>query len=182
MLNRIIDGEISLKPVEAQDSESIFALTAANRLYLRNWLPWVDSTKSVEDTRKFVEACMAQCEQRAALHLCIRYRGEVAGILGFHYFDWPNRSASIGYWLSEHLQGKGIMTRSCREAIEFAFNEMGLNRIEIRCAVQNVRSRAIPERMHFTNEGTVRDAEWLYDRFVDLIIYGMLARQWPAGR
>ena len=59
---------------------------------------------------------------------------------------------------------------------------MGLYRIEIRCAVQNEKSRAIPEKLHFTNEGTIRDGEWLYDKFVDLVIYGMLARQLPAGR
>ena len=123
-----------------------------------------------------------QCDQRSALHLCIRYRDEVAGLVSFHPFDWPNRSGSLGYWLSEHLQGKGIMTRSCREAAQFGFGELGLNRIEIRCAVQNEKSRAIPEKLQFTNEGTIRDGEWLYDKFVDLVIYGMLAKQWPAGR
>ncbi len=182
MLNCVIDGEISLKPVEAQDSESLFALTTANRSYLRRWLPWVDSTKSVEDTRKFIETCVMQCDQRSALHLCIRYRGEPAGLVGFNDIDWPNRSAFIGYWLSEHLQGKGIMTRGCREAVQFGFKDLGLNRIEIRCAVENARSRAIPEKLHFSNEGTIRDGEWLYDKFVDLVIYGMLAKQWPTAR
>lgn len=181
MVNRLIDGEILLKPLEAQDAESLFVLTDANRAYLRRWLPWVDSTKSAKDARNFIATCAAQLEQKSALHLGIRYRGEIAGVLGFHHFDQANRSTTMGYWLGEPFQGRGIMTRSCREMCGFAFKEMGMNRVEIRCAVENAKSRAIPERLHFANEGAIRDGEWLYDRFVDLVIYGMLARHWPTG-
>jgi ribosomal-protein-serine acetyltransferase len=181
MLTRLIDEEVLLKPLETQDSDNLFALTDANRAYLRQWLPWLDSNKSVGDTLKFIETCVAQREKRAALHLSIRYRGEMAGVIGFHYFDFANRFAPIGYWLGEKFQGKGIITRSCRTICTLAFTELGINRIDIRCAVQNAKSRAIPERLRFVNEGTIRDGEWLYDHYVDLVVYGMLARHWPTG-
>jgi ribosomal-protein-serine acetyltransferase len=47
--------------------------------------------------------------------------------------------------------------------------------------VENVKSRAIPERLGFRAEGTVRQAEWLYDRFVDHVVYGLLAGDRPEG-
>ena len=70
------------------------------------------------------------------------------------------------------------MTRSCKALVNFVFDEIGLNRVEIRAAVHNWKSRAIPERLGFTQEGIIRDAEWLYDHYVDHVVYGMLKREW----
>jgi len=64
--------------------------------------------------------------------------------------------------------------------VNLGFREFGLNRIEIRCATGNHRSCAIPKRLGFTREGVLRDAEWLYDHFLDLAVYGMLEREWKG--
>ena len=53
-----------------------------------------------------------------------------------------------------------------------------MNRVEIHCAAENTRSCAIPKRLGFTQEGILRDAQWLYDRYVDMVVYGLLAREW----
>ena len=95
-------------------------------------------------------------------------------MIGHHEVDRPNRSTSLGYWLDASHQGKGIMTASCRAMINHAFKELDLHRVVIRCATENHRSRAIPERLGFTLEGVARQSEWLYDHFVDLAVYGML--------
>lgn len=89
-----------------------------------------------------------------------------------------NKSTSIGYWLAEDAQGSGIMTKSCEAYIDHAFRDLDLHRIEIRCAVANARSRAVPERLGFASEGLIREAEWLNDRFVDHVLYGLLSGEW----
>ena len=71
------------------------------------------------------------------------------------------------------------MTASCGALIEHAFKELRLNRIEIRCAVDNQKSRSIPVRLCFKEEGFLHEAEWLYDHFVDHVVYAMLAKEWP---
>ena len=111
----------------------------------------------------------------------IRFRGSLAGVVGHHRVDWANRSVALGYWLAADAQGHGVMTESCRAFVRHAFDVWTLNRVEIRCAVENVKSRAIPERLGFRAEGTVRQAEWLYDRFVDHVVYGLLAGDRPEG-
>jgi ribosomal-protein-serine acetyltransferase len=179
-VQQLTDGEICLKPVCARDAKDLFTLVNRDRVYLREWLPWLDRNRSVQDTLDFIELSEKQFDKKDALQVCIRFRDEIAGVIGFHHFDWDNRSASIGYWLAQNLQGNAIVTRSCRLLLNFAFTELQLNRVEIRCALENKKSRAIPERLGFTNEGTVRDGEWLYNKFVTLAVYGILSREWPV--
>jgi ribosomal-protein-serine acetyltransferase len=174
----LIDGEICLRPICAGDAGDLFALVNRDRVYLRQWLPWLDASRSVQDTLNFIELSQKQFEKKEALVVCIRLRDEIAGQIGFHRFDWNNRSTSIGYWLAQNMQGKAIVTRSCRLLLNFAFTELKLNRVEIRCALENKKSRAVLERLEFTNEGTIRDGEWLYEKFVDLVVYGKLSREW----
>jgi ribosomal-protein-serine acetyltransferase len=54
--------------------------------------------------------------------------------------------------------------------------------VEIGCAPGNRKSCAIPERLGFTREGVLRQREWLYDHFVDHVVYGILAEEWRARR
>ena len=58
--------------------------------------------------------------------------------------------------------------------MSYCFEELQLNRIEIRAATGNVKSQVIPKKLGFTKEGCIREAEWLYDHYVDHTIYGML--------
>ncbi|MCH1639919.1 GNAT family N-acetyltransferase [Paenibacillus timonensis] len=55
---------------------------------------------------------------------------------------------------------------------------IGLNRIEIRVQPENLRSRKIPESIGFAQEGTLRQAEWFIDRFVDKVVYGLFKEEW----
>ncbi len=163
------------------DAAAFFKLVDQNRQYLRKWLPWVDATKSANDTLKYIQACISKMETRESMDLGIWYEGQWVGSIGFHYWDKTNRKDTIGYWLAEPFQGKGIMTDSVRALIKYGFEEMNLNRIEILCAVQNTKSRAIPKRLGFHLEGTCRQNEWLYDHFIDAASYSLLVGDWKPG-
>jgi ribosomal-protein-serine acetyltransferase len=78
----------------------------------------------------------------------------------------------------DEFEGKGLVTKTCRALIDYAFNELGLNRMIISCATENQKSRAVPERLGFTQEGILRQSEWLRDHFVDMVVYGLLASEW----
>ena len=66
------------------------------------------------------------------------------------------------------------MTMSVKEMISIGFSDFELNRIEIRCATENVKSRAIPERLGFTQEGTLRSAARIEGGYLDMVVYGLL--------
>jgi ribosomal-protein-serine acetyltransferase len=174
----IIDHEVTLRLFEEADVAEIFALIDRNRAHLREWLPWVDYNTSPDDSLKFIRHSQQQYLNNEGFQLGICYQERLAGVIGYHAVNWPNRHVEIGYWLGAEFQGNGLMTRACRALVDYAFERLMLNRVAILCATGNARSRAIPERLGFTQEGIVRDGEWLYDHFVDLVIYSMLAREW----
>lgn len=178
MLPCRIAPDISLELLEPRHAEALYALVDSNRVHLREWLPWVDATRSVADINVFIDGCRRQLADNNGFQTVIRVGDELAGVIGQHSIDWRNRATSLGYWLAEDMQGQGIMTRACRAHVEHAFGALNLHRVEIRCAVENARSRAIPERLGFRSEGVARDAEWLYDHFVDLVVYGLLVSEW----
>jgi len=175
-----VDEEIELRLFEEADAAELFALIERSRGYLRQWLPWVDYETSINDSRRFVQRSVQSYVDNEGFNLGIRYQGQLAGVIGFHTVNWPNRQVEIGYWLGVDLQGYGVMTRACRAMVDFAFHKLQLNRVSILCATGNTRSRAIPKRLGFTQEGILREGQWLYDHFVDLVVYSMLAREWDA--
>jgi ribosomal-protein-serine acetyltransferase len=173
-----IEQGLSLRSLEHEDTKELFALTDSCRAYLRCWLPWLDATRSVQDTRSFIESALRQSAANLGFQCGIWSDGHLVGVIGYHHVDWPNRSTNIGYWLGEQYQGRGLMTKASRALVDYAFHTWRMNRVEIRCAVENIKSRAIPERLGFRNEGILREAEWLYDHFVDHVVYGMIAKEW----
>lgn len=173
-----IDEEVSLKLVELKDAERVFELIDNSREYLREWLAWLDKTTRVEDTKEFIEFCLKGYVENKSITTFILFKGEIVGTAGYNKIDWSNKIAYIGYWLDKDYQGNGIMTRVAKALTEYAFNELGLNKVDISAAVENKKSRSIPERLGFVNEGCIRQAEWLYDHYVDHVVYGMLAEDW----
>ncbi|QSX04639.1 GNAT family N-acetyltransferase [Sedimentibacter sp. zth1] len=177
MFKCVIDSDIEVRLIESKYAKELFDVISANKSHLRKWLSWVD-TNRFEDTKAFVEASMKQFASNDGFQAVIFYRKKLAGAIGYHKIDWIRKSTSIGYWLAEKYVGKGIMTKVCRKFVDYALEDLDLNRIEIRCAEKNLKSRAIPERLGFTNEGTIRDAEFLNGVFVNHVVYGILKSEW----
>jgi ribosomal-protein-serine acetyltransferase len=173
-----VDDRTTLTSVAEEHAEEVFALVEANRDYLRRWLPWLDSQRSPVDTRTFIRYAIAGERGGRSLVARIDHDGELCGMTGFNWIDSVNRCCEIGYWLRADRQGRGIITRCCRALIEHAFNDLDLNRVNIPVAVGNEKSRAIPERLGFHLDGTLRDGEWLYVRYVDLALYTLLRRDY----
>ncbi|AXI11014.1 GNAT family N-acetyltransferase [Oceanobacillus sp. 143] len=177
-----IDEEIVLQQLEIKDAHALFQLIDQSRVYLRAWLPWVDGNQTADDSQAFIEHTIQTLEARKGLTTGIYYQGKLVGMAGYNSLDFRNKIGHIGYWLAEVYQGKGIMTRVARALTEYAFHELDLNRVEIRAAYENLRSREIPKRLSFVEEGKIRQAEWLYDHYVDHVVYGMLASDWENIR
>jgi ribosomal-protein-serine acetyltransferase len=182
MFHRVVAPGLELRQFQMQDAEEVFATADRNRDYLREWLPWVDKTRSPADIRDFIAARLEQFEANDGPTAAIHLDGRIVGAVGVHPIDWLNRACHLGYWLDPAEQGKGIVTRSVAVILDYLFEEVELHRVTIQCGTGNQKSCAIPERLGFTREGMMRDAQWVNDRWVDLVVWGMLARDWKILR
>jgi ribosomal-protein-serine acetyltransferase len=180
MLLLKVDEEIVLKILEMDDAAALFDLVENNRSYLREWVPWVDTNATIEESIAFIKSSQEQHDQNLGFQCGIWFHNQFVGVIGFQRIDWLNRTVEIGYWIDAKHQGLGIVTKSCRTLVNYAFNEYQLHRVQIRCAIGNKKSCAIIKRLGFMQEGITREAEFLYDHYVDLFIYGMTADEWKV--
>ena len=162
-----VNQDLSLRLLSGLDADELFILIDESRDYLREWLPWLDDTRNVSDSRTFIKQSMTLFNNRVGLTFGIFFKGELVGVGGFNEYVWKKKIGYIGYWLGERYQGNGIMTQVISSLTRYGFNELALNRLDIRAATGNLKSRAIPERLGYTLEGHIREAEWLYDHYVD---------------
>lgn len=181
MLTSKIAPDVELRLLQLHHADEVFAVVDAERAYLRKWLPWVDATTSVNDTRAFISKSLGELAEGAGLVLGVWCGGRCAGTVGCHRFDLANRRVEIGYWLAERYQGRGIITAGCRAMIEHLFGELGMERVELRAVVDNYRSRAVAERLGFREEGVLRHAQLRHGCYDDLVIYGLLREEWAEG-
>lgn len=175
----IRDGAV-LRPYTEEDAAELTAIVAANREHLAPWLPWA-ATYGYQDSIDYVARTRAQIESEDAFEGAIVVDGEIVGGAGLHAIDRLNRSTSIGYWLTAAAQGSGLMTATVRALLDHAFGALDLHRVVIEAVLDNARSRAIPERLGFTEEGVQREAKLVRGRFEDAALYAMLASDWPPS-
>jgi ribosomal-protein-serine acetyltransferase len=175
-----LSGKHRLRLLEESDSNELHALIDANRAYLSRWMPWAQE-QTPEQTLAFIRATRAQLADNNGFQVALTDRQRIVGILGFHGVDWMNRATSLGYWLAEAAQGRGAMTEAVSSLVDHALRGWHLNRVEIRADVTNLRSRALAERLGFREEGILRQAMWLGERYHDHVVYSMLTADWPAA-
>jgi ribosomal-protein-serine acetyltransferase len=182
MLRRELPNGYALRLLEESDADELIALIDANRAHLEPWMPWVEHEHEAADVLPFIRATRRQIADNDGLQTAIvTPDGRIVGMVGFHSVDWINRKSSIGYWLARDEQGRGTMTEAVRVYVDHGFTSWKLNRILIQAAVENVRSRAIPERLGFCEEGVLREVERVGDRMLDDVVYAMLAADWPGA-
>lgn len=172
---KIISDELTLKQLAPTDAAAIFSTIDSQRAYLGQWLPFVAYTQSVADTESFVQAIVNAPEADFEYVFTIRKHDEFVGLIGFKDTDRLNHKTEIGYWLSEPYQKQGIVTKSVQKLIEFAFEELAIHRIQIKCATGNLPSKNIPRKLGFVLEGVERQGECVGPgSYRDLEIYSLL--------
>jgi len=179
MLSPKLDS-LGVRPLEEADASELHALVEANRDHLARWMPWA-AGQDLAGTERFIAEAEEQLARDDGFQAIVAPEGEIIGVAGFHAIDWINRNTSLGYWLAEDAQGKGTMTAVVRALLDHAFYEWELHRVEIHCAPENRRSRAIPERFGFREEAQLRETELVGERYLDSVVYGLLESEWGVG-
>ena len=173
-----IDDTLTLRQLKVSEYQTMFDLVDKNREQLRRWLPWVDYVTEAENYKSTIQAWIDSNDASQSMTLGVYLNDQLVGMCGFNTIDLLNRRGAIGYWLAEEYNGQGIMTRAVRGLVDYAFKKLELHRVEISAGVENHQSRKIAERLGFEEEARLKEYEFLYDHYHDLVQYRMMSRDW----
>jgi ribosomal-protein-serine acetyltransferase len=165
-----IGDDVHLRLLGEADATELHRVIEKNRSHLADWMPWA-AGQTLDGTIEFIRRGRRQLTENNGFQAVVVSESDFIGTIGFHSVDWANRSTSLGYWLDEGHQGRGVMTAAVRVLAAHALSAWELNRVEICAAVENRRSRAIPERLGFEEDGTLEQRELVNGRYLDCVVY-----------
>lgn len=175
-----VDEKIELRPFMPHQARDVFMLIDKHRDTLRQWMDWVDEHQNLKDSKALIKTALEHYGDYDGLDTGIWYEGQFCGQVSFNSWSLRNYKADLGYWLADSFTGKGIMTKAVHAMLNYAFDVVGIHRIELLCAIQNQRSCAVAERLNFTHEGVLRRGERIRNQFYDVNAYAILKPDWKA--
>ena len=184
LFEELHDERVIVRPYREEDAQALFDAINESRDHIRPWLPFADQHQSVEETRDWINTKRAQWILREDMGLSIweKPSGRFLGGTGLHVHSWEPRYFEIGYWLRVSAEGHGYLTAALKLLVRCALDELGVQRLEIRCDERNVRSAAVARRLGFTQKASLRRDSRSSDGSVrNTLIFGLLPGD-PAAR
>ena len=168
-------------PLQLDSIKIIFGKITESKDFLREWLPWIEKMKSEEDLKEWIIKLKEKNPFLQNVMFEIWFNDDFAGIVSLKEYDIINKKSDLGYWLTKEYLGKGIIIRSINTLITHAFTELDINKLEIKCSVDNIKSCNVPKQLNFTFEGIEREGEYINNKFVDLKVYSLLKKEWKRA-
>ncbi|HEY0063367.1 MAG TPA: GNAT family protein [Telluria sp.] len=170
---RISPG-ITLVPVSLSHAAALSTMVQENQAHLNTYLPVVTALATLEAAQEHLRHVIAGTDDGDLFEWHIFSGDQLSGAIRIHHFEKLHHKASIAYYIDARQQGAGLATMSARAVIAQCFRRLKLNRIELRCAADNLGSQRVAKRLGFTWEGMLRQAEWNDGVFVDHFVYSLL--------
>ncbi|MFA7685457.1 MAG: GNAT family N-acetyltransferase [Candidatus Gracilibacteria bacterium] len=168
-------ADLSLRKLRLSDAKSIHA-----KFYQPEILKWMffqpRKNFSPEDQKEWIKKILAKSKEHRVyvFGITLPSSNEIIGIISLEKFNWANKNAQIGYWLTKEHWGKGIIPKAVKTILNFAFKKLRLHRVYGAVFSENLKSQKVLEKCGFTKEGTTRHATYRFRRWHDKIRYGIL--------
>lgn len=175
----IIDTDTTLRQPIKQDVTWLNRLARQEANRLNTWFDWVEPAQSHQGAQQYFAERQEKFNEGRQLFYVIEYHGEPAGAIGVQ-LSMDDNKGWVSYWLDSQHEGHGIARRSCKCIITYCFKDLGLHRLEMEVSPGNRRSLAIPIGLGFTNEGTRREVYKHSGQYHDLVMFGLLSREWNS--
>ncbi len=180
ILKHVLTSDADLRLFMPYHAAELSQLVLQNVDHLQPWLSWVSANYDEKSAQVFINNSLRQLADNNGMHLGVFFQGQLAGAIGYGYWNWRARRTELGYWLGRDFTGQGLMTRAVAALTDYAFEVLALNRLEVRMAIENKRSAAIPERLAFTYEGIRQQYDMRDGVPVDTRFYYVLAGDWHS--
>src|SRR5690348_934630 len=176
---------VLVRPYRESDAPDLYDAIVESREHLRPWLPFADQHQTVDESRDVIVRGMATWLLREDMMVGLwdALTGRYVGSSGLHPRDWDAGVFEIGYWIRQSVEGRGYVTEAVRLQTDFAFAQLGANRVFIRCDARNTRSAAVPRRLGFAQEALLRnDMRDLTGALRDTLVFALIPSdpRWPT--
>lgn len=194
MFQLAVDPQITVRTLHPDDAAELFQLVERNRSRLQLWIHPGALPETLEAARRFTIECFINSlddpeedmtssndylQELGHYHLPpnppvemgIRVNEKLAGEIMLSRLPETITTAEFGYWISAEWEGQGIITRCVCALMEYAIDFMGIDAFMIGCAVDNLRSRAVPERLGYRLHATIPYGEVVGNQVYDRVIY-----------
>lgn len=170
---------LTLRPPEPSDAPALLELAGdpeVTRWF--SWGPYTDEGQALA----WIELCERQRAEGVHLDLLVvdRERGP-AGVTGLSEFSARDLRCVVGTWLGSAFQGTGVNRESKAIITRLAFEYLGMNRVGSYSNPANERSTKALLGVGFTHEGVLRDWHRHEGQWLDVNVFGLLARDWAQG-
>lgn len=148
---------VTLARYESPQAAALFNAAETDRTRIGKFMPWVRRAETLDQTVEYLEFLCEKWDEKSSFEFGIleSVSSKLIGGIGMPRIDWPNERCEVGYWISSSHEGKGLVSEALR-CLENCLFELGFNRIEITCSLDNPRSENVPKANGYTCEGTLR--------------------------
>ncbi len=198
MFTLTVDSEISIRTLHPDDAEVLFKLLERNRSRLRLWIGPDALPETAKTTRIYTIGCyFGSLDPLTAIdtpyidevrpyfpplnppmEMGIWFRDGLVGVITLSIVEDRDTAAEFGYWIDGEHEGKGIVTRCVHALMEYAIDNMRMERFYIGCALNNARSRAVPERLGYRLQATIPNGEVVGEFIYDRVVYEIQSTEW----
>lgn len=176
---RLETARVFLRRPRLTDWRAWANLRAASRDFLVPWEPtWPDDALTIPAYRRRLRQIGHEwrSDQGYAFFIFLRETGVLVGGVNLSGVRrGVAQAASLGYWMGEAFANRGLMGEALTALLPYAFERLGLHRIEAACLPHNKASRALLARLGFQQEGYARDYLKIAGRWQDHILHALLA-------
>jgi ribosomal-protein-serine acetyltransferase len=168
------DPEIKLKPLAEEDAYDLYSIIEENYFDLREFLPVMLDFTTIEKFKKWIEDKLFEQQFGLSLWYSIIYKDDFCGMICFYEINPNDKFAKLGYWLIPGVEGNGVATIASKKGIDILFDKLKLHKVLIDAATENTKSIAVAKRLGFTHEGTLREQQFLNNRYYDIEVFGLI--------
>ena len=164
-----------VEPYELADAEDLVAAVLESVAEVGRWMGWFHPGYSLDEAQDWIRSQQELTRQGLAYEFAIRDdAGRYLGGCGVNQVNKANRFANLGYWVRTSAMGRGVAPAAARLVAAEVFRGTDLMRLEIVCAVGNVRSQRVAERVGAMREGVLRRRLTILGGSSDAVMYSLV--------
>jgi len=150
---------IGIRKYKPNDAEEFQRAVLESVEHVSKWLPWCSKDYSIEDAEEWASGAQRSWEEGTDYRFIIEDQEtkEILGAVGINQVVRQYMIGNLGFWVKASALNKGCCTQAAKLATEYAFKELGFNRIEIHVLTENKSSIAVAENLGGVFEGAFRN-------------------------